>query len=533
MIKYYKICIFFIFVSLITLSSLLVKSQSLPVGLSNLEDYFRRQQLLGLVDSAISFNIRPLVLSSLKQNNFNIDSNLALFNNLSDDSSKTKFTLLPIDWRHKYTSHHPYGFNDGIMIPAKGYQTVLSGGVFIKSGIFNLQLRPEYLFAENKIFEEYPLNFNGNDVPQRFGNKTYKDFSWGQSRFGINVGPVSLALSNENLWWGPGLKNSILMSNTSTGFKHITFNTTRPLKTFIGLIETQVVAGNLENSGFLYPDLNDKRYFTGLVFNYQPRWLPGIFFGITRTFQTYSENLKSFNDYIPLFRPFQKVKDNNQDDFGSDNNDQITSVYVRWLLKKAHAEIYFEYGKNDNSFNLRDFYLSPQHSRANLIGFRKLIVLNKLENEHLEIAFEATLLSQSIDRILRGAGSYYVHGQILQGHTNRGEVLGAGIGPGGNMQTLNINWNNGFNRFGVQLERFEHQADFYDLNFASPTSNGQWLDFGFAAVYDRSYKQFLLTSKLQAIRSTNYQWQSGFNNTLKKDVTNLNIEVGITYFFNK
>ena len=525
-IKIYRL----LFTFLIVLVSLGSKSQNLSVGISSLEDYYRRNQLLGLIDSTVSFTIRPLSLNNLLLNEYNRtgDNNYLV---RKVDSSKIIFSVLPLEWKQRYNSHHPYGRNDGIMIPSKGYQTIISGGIYFKAGIFNIQLRPEYLFAENNDFIEYPANYNGNDVPQRFGDKAFQDFSWGQSRIGLNFGPISLALSNENLWWGPGLKNSILLSNTAPGFKHITLNTTKPIKSYIGSFETQIVVANLESSGFLYTDLNDKRYFTALTFNYQPKLFPGIFFGITRSFQTYSKNLKTFSDYIPLFRPYQKIKDKNQDNSGSDNNDQLTSVYIRWLLKKAHAEIYYEYGKNDNSFNLRDFFLSPQHSRAYLFGVRKLIFLNKSDKEYLEIGVEVTQLSQSIDRVLRGAGSWYIHSQILQGHTNRGEVLGAGIGPGGNLQTLNINWNKGFKSLGLQFERYEHQADFYDANFSSPINNGQWIDLGLAAISNWDYKRFLLNSKLEIIRSANYQWMSGFNNLPKKNVTNLNMEVGITYLF--
>jgi hypothetical protein len=35
-------------------------SQSIPVGTAGVEDYFRRSQLLGQLDSTVSFTIRPL-----------------------------------------------------------------------------------------------------------------------------------------------------------------------------------------------------------------------------------------------------------------------------------------------------------------------------------------------------------------------------------------------------------------------------------------------------------------------------------------
>ena len=49
-----------------------------------------------------------------------------------------------------------------------------------------------------------------------------------------------------------------------------------------------------------------------------------------------------------------------------------------------------------------------------------------------------THLEQSADRIVRPAGAWYLHGIILHGYTNKGEVLGAGIGPGSNLQTLDF-----------------------------------------------------------------------------------------------
>ena len=43
------------------------------------------------------------------------------------------------------------------------------------------------------------------------------------------------------------------MSNNAEGFRHITFNTTKPIKTFVGNFEWQVISGRLESSGFTPP----------------------------------------------------------------------------------------------------------------------------------------------------------------------------------------------------------------------------------------------------------------------------------------
>ena len=72
----------------------------------------------------------------------------------------------------------------------------------------------------------------------------------------LNYKGLSFGISNENLWWGPSIRNSIMMSNHARGFKHISLNSTRPLKSFIGWFEFQLVSGRLESSGYTPPNPN-------------------------------------------------------------------------------------------------------------------------------------------------------------------------------------------------------------------------------------------------------------------------------------
>jgi hypothetical protein len=504
----------------------LLRAQSIPVGSIALDDYYRRQQLLGKVDSSVSFTIRPLTSAALNSTN--------IFETGGDSTRtqkyKSGFKLLPVSWQQQYTSHHPYGWNDGAMIRAKGYQTMVSAGVYAKYKILSIQIRPEFVFAENKAFLEGPIYSDGIDLPERYGNRSYNRLLWGQSNVRLNFGPVSLGLSNENLWWGPGIRNSLLMSNSAQGFKHLTLNTVRPLRTALGSIEGQIIAGRLEGSGFTASLEDDWRYLSAIAFTYQPKWVPGLFLGISRSFQTYHENLKGLSDYIPLFRPYQKAKDKNQNSAGSDEKDQLTSVYARWLLTKARAEVYFEYGANDNSYDLRDFTMSPEHSRAYIVGMSKLIPFKNREDEHIRIGFEITHMEQSIDRLIRNAGGWYSHFQIREGYTNRGEVLGAGVGPGGNLVSLDVSWYKGIKHIGLQLERYEHNGDNYDAQY-SANQDGRWVDFSAAAISEWEYKPFIFNGKLQAIKSLNYHWLSGQNGLPLENVLNIQAQLGITYRF--
>jgi len=104
-------------------------AQSLPVGTSGLEDYYRRSQLLGELDSSVSFMVRPVIPKTAfgRKDVFYHDDETRY--NLLDadhswglDSGKFKAMLLPLSMQNQINSHHPYGWNDGAMIPAKGLQ---------------------------------------------------------------------------------------------------------------------------------------------------------------------------------------------------------------------------------------------------------------------------------------------------------------------------------------------------------------------------------------------------------------------------
>jgi len=513
----------FLFISVFFSASVL--AQSIPVGFQPFEDYYRRKQLNGELDSTLSFTIRPLSPALIEKSSGNeSDTLLNPGKNIYQSASgKSSILLLPFSWQHRYSGNSLYNRNDGLMIPAKGYQSYLSAGFFAKSGPLSIQIKPEYVFAGNSKFREYRSHGGAADLPVRFGNDPYSRLSWGQSSIRLNFDPLSIGISNENLWWGPGMQNSILMSNTSAGFKHLTLNTSRPVRTPIGSLEAQIISGRLEGSGYTTGLADDWRYLSGMVFSYQPRWVPGLFLGMTRSFQMYHEDMDgSFGDYFPILQAFQK-KNTNED---AKRRDQLTSAFARWLFTGSRAEVYFEYGLNDHSYNTRDFLISADHSRAYTLGINKLIPYRGRLDEYIQIGAELTHMEQSPDRIIRDAGEWYTHYLVLNGYTHRGEVLGAGIGPGGNLQSVHISLVKALNRIGLQLERYEHNGD-----LAYVYGYGPWIDLSAAAVASRPYKKFIFNAKLQAIESVNYQWLSGPYGAENKNVFRVNGEVGLMYRF--
>lgn len=527
-------------------------AQTLPVGLiPNTDDYVRRQQLIGKDSLLHSFTVRPMQYGQA--------DSLGLGSLLwAGAKGQVKIYALPAVWQQQFNSRHPYGINDGAMIPAKGYQMLVSTGVYLKAGPLSVQFRPEYVWAQNS---QYPVltdytqpqsllnSYYGYrsdvDIPDRFGAGGYSKLNWGQSAVRLSLGAAALSYSTENLWWGPGRYNSLLMTNNAAGFKHFSLATSRPARTPIGSFEAQLIAGRLDHSGQPEPvgakyaaKRTDWRYINGLVFTYQPKWVPGLYLGFDRSFILYhNDRGKGFTDYFPVFTFLTKAafaEDSYTNTEDAKKRDQRISLFARWVWPESHSEVYFQWGREDHSWNGRDVFLEPEHTRAYVVGFTKLVPLVRAD-EYIQAAVEFTQLESSNSNHVRAVSSWYTHSQIRQGYTHQGQFLGAGNGPD-NMQIVDVAWVKALNRIGLKLERRVHNNDLYIKAF-KPTmdSRKRWVDLGFLAQADRQWGAWVLNAQLGFIKSFNYQYYlpeppvGEYWEGPKNDATNVNLRLSLMY----
>lgn len=437
----------------------------------------RNQQLLSEIDSGISFSVRNNLILPRKESSW----------------KKPSISILPILITQQLNSRNPYGWNDGPMIQAKGYQAFVRPGLNMRFGIFEAQAAPEFLYE---------------------GTQSYTKVFLGQSFVKAHVGPISVGVSSENLWWGPGINSSLLMSNNAPGFLHGFIGTNKPIKTPIGNIEFKIIGAKLtsnknipyENNYNQLRNINDDwRYLNAYVVSWQPKWVKGLFLGMTRSLQQYGEQVqaKSFgfaNKYLPVLGlALQKQSSQFEDTI---TRDQLASFFLRWVLSKSHAEFYVEFGKNDYGLNVRDYLLAPTHSYAYTIGLRKIIPRSS-QNNYIQIETELTQMSQSPDAIVRSAGNWYYHDPIFQGYTHQNQIMGAGAGFGANVQTASATWINGDIRYGILIQRVERDPE---------GRVNKWTDLSVGWMPQWKYKNMLLGAKVQLIRSNNYNWEKGNHN---------------------
>src|SRR5690554_5353528 len=111
-----------------------LRAQSLPVGSHLLDDYYRRLQLLGGVDSSVSFALRPLTASALGvENVYDPDGVFGKASIIEElDNGDGYLQVLPVSLVYNNNTKHPYGWNDGSMVPTRGGQARLSAGIFAR-----------------------------------------------------------------------------------------------------------------------------------------------------------------------------------------------------------------------------------------------------------------------------------------------------------------------------------------------------------------------------------------------------------------
>ncbi len=550
-------------VVLLVLGATGLRAQSLPVGTVAIEDYYRRLQLLGQIDTTVSFTIRPLFPSYLKKNAYFPDDNESGLDTAStwvSKNGKFKAVFLPFNMQTLGSSDHPYGWNDGPMIPANGLQAVVSGGVFMQYGPLTVQLKPELIAAGNAAFENLDKNhydvffaryydiYNNIDLPMQFGRSLYGAAYWGQSSIRLNYKSMSVGVSTENLWWGPGIRNSLLMSNSAPGFAHFTLNTLKPINTPIGSFEGMLIGGSLKNSGFgplspnkdffgtsLYvPKPNNWRYLSGLIITWQPKWIPGLFLGFDQSQQIYGKNLDGVKDYFPFFSTVKKVSAPN---VPLQDRDQLSSMFARWLWPQEHAEIYFEYGRYNNTQDIEQQMLAPTSSRAYIFGLRKMLPFKQRPDESILIGLEVTQMQGTSFADNVAGKSWYVSQNIRQGYTHKGQSIGAGIGPGGNLQSVEVSWVKGLKKLGVQLERYVHDNDFYYYAFHdSRDYSRHWTDLSMVLNGEWNYKNFVFNANMRFINSMAYQWgvtQPGNDDAFEhqRNRFNFQLQTGMNYRF--
>lgn len=446
----------------------------------------------------------------------------------------------------------PRSFNDGNMYPARGWQERYSIGVNLKLLIFDINYQPEKITVQNLTQEYYAGNTqDGNfmfkyfgmvanyiDNFRQFGFDRIEESTLGQSRAGIKFKYMAAGVSNENIWWGPGKRNSLVFTNNAAGFKHYYLKTVDPIKTYIGNFELAGVVGKLDTTKYTDIDqelLNicrpckvfknlDEREIDGITINWQPKWIPDFYIGYAYSRQYYRHAIDALGNTINFFSKNLPKQ-------------EIGSMFFRFALPEDHSEFYGEIGMPDETPWPWKFFkknIKPGY----IFGVTKLVPLNFL-NSYFNVNAEFTQLQimdprkvfyQGIANVGGQPNSWYTSTEVQQGYSNNGQLMGASIGPGSNNQSISLSWNKGYNKIGIFVERTAYNNDFYAVAYISPyygtqISTGEVV-YGY---YNRYWVDLTQRIEFQLMPIKNILISASFTNTHALNYRWIRIEDGSRY----
>ncbi|CAN5836517.1 hypothetical protein BH23GEM3_BH23GEM3_00780 [soil metagenome] len=377
--------------------------------------------------------------------------------------------------RGVWNSAIPFSANDGALWAGRGTNFQLLAGGRVRFGPVSLTVAPEYARSENRDFEILPehlyrripgrspfasiwhVNDGRIDMPYRFGDDAFSTWSWGQSTLAIDAGPVVVGLATENQWWGPGIRNAIVLSNNAPGFLHFHVRTDSPLRTEIGAFEAKWLVGELRESDYFNTNpSNGGRSLSAAVLTYSPRWEPGLTLGAARGVYANANNRQRvIKNGFHVFTSWER-RDSVMQVEWEPATEQVLSLFGRWVLPEEGFELYGEYARQELPVSLRDLLLAPHHTRGYTLGFQWA---RPFSAELLRLQGEITQLEQSPTFRQRPGDTFYTGRSWHHGYTHRGQILGAAIGPGSSSQWLSVDWLHDRGQIGLFGGRIRWESD--------------------------------------------------------------------------
>lgn len=376
--------------------------------------------------------------------------------------------ILPLAAEVVHNSGYPRPAHDGALWTGRGLSTGMTAGFGYERGPFSAALRPLVGWQQNADFDfvrstAEPLSpfhyawHGGIDWPTRFGAESFATLSPGQSFIRVDLEVGAAGVSTENLWWGPALRNPLLMGSAAPGFPHL-FVRVKPVDIWIGTLEAELIWGVLRESDYFDRSReNDRQQYAGQILLYRPRVLVWFELGIARSYLARSPET-GFGAGDFLLGPFRNLEQNLSEN-------QLASVFGRIAPPGSGFEAWAEWAREDWWSTWDDLLQEPDHTQAYTVGGQQAVPVSA---GVFRIFGEVTHLGASTATVRsgRGASTFYTHSTVPQGYTHNGQLLGAPIGPGSDAQALGADlltpsWN-----AGLLLERVRYDNDAYYQRWA-------------------------------------------------------------------
>ena len=382
-------------------------------------------------------------------------------------------------------SGFPIDRDNGAVWAGKGLSVQLAVGIGGAFGPLRYGVYPTIHWAQNADFavadfgiaDHSPYVYGGVgpwiDWPQRMGASADPEMSPGQSYLEFTgLRQAAVGVSTENIWWGPSKRYPMLLGTTSAGFPHVYARSpTVELGAF--RIFGRALLGRLMESEYFDHDSNNDRNLLGtLRLEIGLRSLPGTQLAITSMIRQQWAPDFSLGSLIRKFTPLSSVQ-SDEVDGAADGLGAITLVLP---ARSLGIQLHGTWGRGDFFFNVEDLLTEPDHNQFWSIGLhRDWQTAGERSKWGFSVEHASTAATPPQFRVRSPNFSFgiYRHSGTPQGHTHRGQLLGASIGPGARATYVSVDRTIDGRLLGVLLERVLWDIDGYSDDWRSTFPGGQ------------------------------------------------------------
>ena len=456
----------------------------------------------------------------------------------------------------------PFSQNNSSLWAGRGISTRALLGFRLEAPHFSFVFAPQVVASENSYWltnHNYfqpliPLSYIGRgftfpyyfytfpiDQPLSFGSRRIRSFDLGESTALLHAGGVQLGISNENQWWGPGIRNAMLLSNNAPGFPHVFLRTGRPIMTPAGGLELRWLAGALTESRYFDSvSTNDTRSLAAIGAALQMRWDPNLTIGFARSVYATAEKWEQIPGRLgDVFKGATQANSEVLADIAKDKpitlngRDQLFSLFARWVFPSSGAEVYSEWGRTRPPKSVSDFLKTPNHTQGYTIGMQWRG--EPWGGGTVRGQAEVTQLEQSATFRDGPVGSWYTSNRVLQGYTNRGHIIGASIGPGASSQFVALDYLKSSWQLGAFAGRIRWNEDVHSTfgfpDFVSYCNHDVSIYPGLRGALFGGFGSISAELTLQNRLNLLFQNKGGCpNNGVRLDLRTTSLKVGMTAF---
>jgi hypothetical protein len=349
-----------------------------------------------------------------------------------------------------------WGSNDGAMWQGRGANASVGASASFRWGPLTAVAAPVAFWSQNAPFalDTVPnlsatayadaLYSNVVDLPQRMGPSGFSRVDPGESTIRLSVGSIALGVSTASQGWGLGSAFPAILGPNAGGFPHAFVGTrsTGLAVPWLGVISSRYILGVLDQSPWSTvqgsetyvntAESGTRRVGTGVVVSWMPAMLPQLEIGASRFFHSpFREGTDKWRAWSKPFEGVFKARLRGTPGAGDptgDADNQLASFFARFVSPRRGVEASFELLREDHNWDARDLAQEAENNSAVFASVRAIV--SRRPTGWTVVSLEYFDGDVRPTAQARAQQAIYVHTGMRQGHTLRGQQLGAAVGVG-------------------------------------------------------------------------------------------------------